>query len=316
MRVLILLLLLLLSASIAAVESESDELVKLKSQAAKQRNAEAYLYVCEYYVKNGGERNQLNAYLDSAYNAAVKEKSDTWLGQYYTIKGNMYKGGDAESESVYRDMKKKALFHFRKGKVDFILPHLNAEIGLSFFNTNSYDSAIYYFKRGLSIKPPKKDNPSFPIDKAHKNILNFMVHSYKMKQQNDSAIYYGKEMENLCLNIKDSASLVEIRYIIGMTYNDMKKYPENLNYYVKAAQTAEAIKKYNYAITGYRAAASVQEQHKEYEDALALADRSLEYARMLNDKKEMASSLSTIAMIRVGMDESRKAIDIYRESLI
>jgi len=299
-----------------ASANEPEELVKLRKQAAKQKNSESYLYVCEYYVKNGGDKERLNAYLDSAYNAAVKEKSDTWLGQYYTIKANMYKGGGPESEMIYRDMKKRSLFHFRKGNIDFILPHLNAEIGLSFFNTNSYDSAIYYFHKGLAISPPKKDNPAFPIDKAHKNILHFMAHSYKMKHQNDSALFYGRKMEELCLKIKDSVSLVEIRYTMAVTYNDMKKYPENLEYYVKAAQTAEAIKKYNYAITSYRAAASVQEQQKKYKEALDLAGQSLKYARLINDKREMASCMSTIALIHVGMGESRKAIDIYRESLI
>lgn len=310
----ILFVLALLSVNVAAnaFAVQDSALIKLQKKAAVERTSEAYLYVSEYLMNKKGERKLIDAYMDSAYHAAQKEKSDFHLGVYYRYMSELQnENADPNSQELNIEYGKKSLAHFRKAGVEPVVPYLCMRIGIAYFSLQRADAAIPYFKEGLQSTYANPDNPVFPAADLENNLLRFLTLSYKLRANNDSTLYYAKKHEEACLKTKDSVTLAQAQYNIASAYDAMNRHPDALNAYLKAAKTAVAIRDYNRAYSCYSVASTLAETTRKLE----LARLALKYAELVGEPLSIASSWSDIGGAYVSLNEAGKAIEAYRKAM-
>ncbi len=301
---------LFIVTSVHLLSKEPEKLIFLKEQASKQKTAEAYLYVTEYYIKNKIHDESLYRYLDSAYQAAVDEKSDLYLGQYYYQKSRLYENSD--SAAIYRDCLKKNLYHYEKIGITAYHPYNYMSIGISFMLASQLDSAVFYLKKGLG---KYQDNPQLPTTEVHKLIYTFLTHTYKAGGLNDSALVYAHKTINLSAQLKDSATLSNYLYTLAVIYQDMGKIPECLKYFQSSAEMAIKLGNSKLAASNYNDIASVLNAQKKSEKALAFAQLAIKYAKEAHEKDLEGNAWSAMGLAYKNQKKYDEAAEHYKKAM-
>lgn len=304
-----------LIASSTYAEEIPDEFAKLTRRAAEEKTAEAYLYVTEYGIRHKAGVKLLNVYWDSAYHAAVKEKSDIYLGMLYYQKGNYYSDHYPDSTRTFRDFEKKALFHYQKTNVKDVIPYLNMRIGMSFLTSGYSDSAIFYLDKTLKYIHANPKNNIFPVDEMKKLSLQFTIQAHLAKGEYKQGLNTALELNDLSTQMKDSVSLAANAFTIGVIYENLKDNANAFTQFVNAASLSEKIKDYTSASANYRRAALIKSALNELDAALKLNDAAMKNARLGKDKASEASSWDTYASIYQKQGKNEEAIAAYRKAL-
>lgn len=307
-------ILLLLIGAISATQTYSqDETIKqLKETAQQQKSAESYMAVCEYIIKNTIKDQSLYQYLDSAHDAAIKEKSDKMLAYYYYQRGKLYDSYNPDSATIYRNYLNKSIKTFEKVGITSNHAYYFLSLGINTLMTNQLDSCIYYCKK--SLKKYQKSTV-LPDDKIHKLDYLFIMHSYKALGQHDSAIFYGHKLISQTEIVKDTIEIPGYYNTIASIYRDLEKHNESILYYKKAAERALMQNNFKDASESYTSAALGYMTLKKYKEAIKYAELSLKYSLETKSKNTEGQSLYTFGAIYNEQKKYNEAISYYKKAL-
>lgn len=306
MKIVLLILSLFSFFSVKPAEYENAALQYLITQAAKDKTAKSYMMVCGYYVKFGGSEELFYTYLDSAYHAAVKEKSDFWLGQYYYIKSGI--SANLDSAIVYCDYKRKALFHFEKAgpQASEFVKYGYFSLGLSLSGLQKPDSALYYFRKGLDLKPNSA---------IRKNIYTGMMYTFRNLAQNDSALIYGEKSNILCTQLKDSSTLCSNLNLMGQIYRERKKFDESLSHLTTAIEIAVNIKEFDNAVSFCQAAAALCKDYAKYDKAVSFLKSGIRYSQKIKRNDLIGNLDNSLGEVYLESGNYNDAFDSFRKSI-
>ncbi len=116
---------------------------------------------------------------------------------------------------------KKAIKYAEKIHNLRLLDKLNNNIGVIFLGKENYDSAYYYFRKSLEFKLKTKSSPY-----STSGLYNNLGLIFKHKKRYDSALYYFNKSIDIRKNIGYKKGEIKVRANKGLTYIEMKKYPE------------------------------------------------------------------------------------------
>lgn len=222
------------------------------------------------------------------------------------------KPGDSDSVAHYRNELKETLRLSQQAGVTMYHSYLYLMLGISQFEENKPDSAIYYLRNSLL---PYQKNPKIADDDIRKQAFVFLTHSYKALGRHDSAVVYGRRLIELASAMKDSSTVANYRYTVAATYCDMNRVAEGLEYYQSAGEMAAKIGDRDLAFTSYKAAANIYDTSGHSVKALPLMHRAMSYAEETGNSSNRADGLASLAAIYYNLKKYDKAEEYYRKAL-
>ena len=128
---------------------ENNELSELRHKAAKVKDLDAYCEVCKYLYEMGSGADLLLIYADSIRQLAIRDKSldcflesYNWSSEAYFMKGDFSKGFSLKYKTL-------VLAENARRIGDALI--LCSDIGYYYNVCARYDSARYYFNKGMQL---------------------------------------------------------------------------------------------------------------------------------------------------------------------
>ncbi len=182
-------------------------------------------------------------------------------------------------------------------------------IGFYYNNKGDIASAIFYYKKSLTIRKEINDNRGIG------ECLNNLAYVFEQKGDIAGALeYYHKALESYEL-VKDQRGIAYALNNIGFVYQKQDDYNKALEYYKKSLLIRETIgDKYGIAqsLTNLGAIHKIQ---KNFDEALKIHLQSLNIQNELGDRSGISNSFNNIGYIYESKNDLGLALEYYKKSL-
>ncbi|MEQ9103006.1 MAG: tetratricopeptide repeat protein [Imperialibacter sp.] len=181
-------------------------------------------------------------------------------------------------------------------------------IGIYHFQTSAYDSAIYYFDRGIP-------NAQLAGDTAQlASFLNNIGLCFTYKSAYDKAIDY--HLQALALREASNDPRVSSSYNnLGITYDRMNDLANAEKYQLKALELKRQEGQQLPLANSLLNLGIIKRKQEQYKEAIAYYEESLAIAREFNDEKKIANALNNIGSAYVSLNDLKKAAGYFEESI-
>ncbi|CAD5273462.1 MULTISPECIES: tetratricopeptide repeat protein [unclassified Imperialibacter] len=223
----------------------------------------------------------------------------------FTEIANQFRNKDGDSMRWYAEQ--ALLLTNEKTSPIAIVKVLNL-IGIYHFQTAAYDSAIYYFERGIP-------NAQLAGDTAQlASFLNNIGLCFTYKSAYDKAIDYHLQ----ALAIREAANDPKVSSSynnLGITYDRMNDLENAEKYQLKALalkrQEGQRLPLANSLLN----LGIIKRKQEQYKEAIVYYEESLVIAREFDDKKKIANALNNIGSAYVSLKDFRKAATYFEQSI-
>ncbi len=194
------------------------------------------------------------------------------MSECYNLVGTIY-NINQDYDKAYVEYN-KAIKYAKKIHYLPLLDRLNNNIGVIFLGKQNYDSAYYYFRKSLEFKLKTKSSPY-----STSGLYNNLGLIFKHKKRYDSAMYYFNKSMDIWKKIGYKKGEIKVFANKGLTYIEMKKYPEaekillSVLGFCKAHNMGETIKQiYSGLSLIYAANGQYRKAYRAYENYVLVKD--------------------------------------------
>lgn len=292
----------------------AEELSVLRHDAAKKKNLDGYVAVCNYLYNAEIYPDTLLIYADSILQIAIRDKSMnaylesySWSGEASFMKGD-YTTGFA--------WKRKALA-MAEGAANWgDAMILCSDIGYYYNVCTRYDSARHYFKKGMLMSEKLTESSS-----GYLTMLTNYASSFLFEGQTDSALVYTLRAKERSIQDKDTAMLIENLNQLGTIYRRKKDLENSIASFEQALHLYELLGNHNAVAFIYSNIATAYYEWNRMADAISFSEKAVEYALNSGNKRRIAACYANLGLMQVKVVELRtegistllKAIPILEE---
>lgn len=292
--------LLFLSSLGCLLAQDRNELSLLRSKAAEKKNIGAYCEVCQYLYSTGEDSETLLIYADSIRQLAVREKSLDGFLEYYSWSGEAcFMKGDFTNGFEW---KRKALALAEKAKRMEDAVVVCSDIGYYYNVSARYDSARYYFKKGMHIA---ENMPEKSI--RYLTMLTNYASSFLFEEKTDSALVYTIRASEHSVANKDTAMLIENLNQLGTIYRRKKDLENCIANFEQALHLCELRGNHNAVAFIYGNIATAYCDWNRPKDAIPFSEKAVKYALKTGDKRRIGVCYVNLGGIQVRVVEMRAA---------
>ena len=285
--------------SIAGLWAEDrTDLHSLQQRAARNKSLDSYIDVCKYLYQTEEDADLLLLYADSIYQLAVDSEKPEQLVEYYVwaSEGFFIKG---DFEQGYA-LKRKAIALAEK--VDLPLQVVQACCDMGYYcNTDArYDSARYYFRKGLNI-----GNDLSGAEEICRTKLTNYASSFLFEGQTDSALVYTIRASERSAADKDTAMLIENLNQLGTIYRRKKDLENCIHNFEQALHLCELRGNHNAVAFIYGNIATAYCDWNRPKDAIGVSGKAVEHALKTGNKRRIGACYVNQGAILVKMADMR-----------
>lgn len=279
---------------------EADELSVLRQKAATDKNLKGYSDVCHYLYEKEESPELLSLYADTIRQLGVSTKSSDCFIEYYLWKSEAcFTRGEYENGYA---LKRKAITLAEKlGRKSYIAD-CSSDMGYYFNVDMQYDSARYYFKKGMAAAG---DIPGF-ADKYRTMLTNY-ASSFLLEGKTDSALVYTLRATERSTADKDTTMLIENLNQLGTIYRRKKNLEKCIVNFEKALSLCEAQNNYKIAAYIYGNIATAYCDWSRPKDAIPFSEKAVEYAKKLGNRQMEGICYVNLGAIQCNMPDTRTA---------
>lgn len=279
---------------------EADELSVLRQKAAIDKNLKGYSEVCRYLYEKEESPELLSLYADTIRQLGVSTKSSDCFIEYY-----LWRSEACFTRGEYKDgyaLKRKAITLAEKIGSKKYIADCSSDMGYYFNVDMQYDSARYYFKKGMTAAG---DIPGF-ADKYRTMLTNY-ASSFLFEGKTDSALVYTLRAAERSTADKDTAMLIENLNQLGTIYRRKKNLEKCIVNFEKALHLCEAQNNYRIAAYIYGNIATVYCDWNRPKDAIPFSEKAVEYAQKLGNRQMEGVCYVNLGAIQCNMTDTRNA---------
>ncbi len=296
-RTLCLLLLFLQAGSLQA--QKANELYTLRRKAAMDKDLAGYSAVCHYLYSREENPDLLLLYADSILQLGIRDKSldcfiehYAWRSEAAFIRGNFMEG---------YALKRKAISLAEKGKKAEYIADCASDMGYYFNVDAHYDSARYYFRKGMEASELKSG-----MGDKYRTMLTNYASSFLLEGKTDSALAYTLRAEKRSTRDQDTAMLIENLNQLGTIYRRKKDLEQCIASFGKALHLCEAQNNFRTAAYIYGNLATAYCDWKRPMDAIPFSEKALEYALKLGNHQMTGICYVNLGAIQCNVDSMRE----------
>ena len=293
---------------------ENNELSELRHKAAKVKDLDAYCEVCKYLYEMGSGADLLLIYADSIRQLAIRDKSldcflesYNWSSEAYFMKGDFSKGFSLKYKTL-------VLAENARRIGDALI--LCSDIGYYYNVCARYDSARYYFNKGMQLA----EKTPLLADRYRTMLTNY-ASSYLFEGKMDSALVYTLQAKERSAADKDTAMLIENLNQLGTIYRRKKDLEQCIASFESALHLCEAQNNFRTAAYIYGNIATAYCDWKRPKDAIPFSEKAMEYALKLGNHQMIGVCYVNLGAIMCNISGRReegiavlqKAIPILEE---
>lgn len=293
---------------------EADELSVLRQKAAADKSLKGYSDVCRYLYEKEERPELLSLYADTIRQLGVSTKSSDCFIEFYIWKSEAcFIRGDYEDGYA---LKRKAITLAEKIGSKKYIATCSSDMGYYFNVDMQYDSARYYFKKGMAAVI---DIPGFA--ETYRTMLTNYASSFLFEGKTDSALVYTIRAAERSTVDKDTAMLIENLNQLGTIYRRKKNLEQCIANFEKAFRLCEAQNNYRIAAYIYGNIATAYCDWSRPKDAIPFSEKAVEYAIKLGNRQMEGICYVNLGAIQCNMADTRaegiatlqKAVPILEE---
>lgn len=271
-----------------------NNLDSLRQKASQSQTALSYIAVCEHLYDTEENADLLILYADSIRLCALKQNTPNYLADSYAWKSEGYfMKGDFEQGFM---LKRKAIQLYEKlpkePDTTECLVSSYSDMGYYFNVSAGYDSARYYFQKGMQLS-----NNASDLSAHYRTMLTNYASSFLYEGKTDSALVYTIRAQKRSEQDKDTAMLIENLNQIGAIYRKQKKLDDCIDTFTKAIQLCEAQKNYRTAAFIYGNIAALCSEWKRPKEAIIFSKKALQYAQDIDNPSMIGICYSNLGTI-------------------
>ncbi|MCU0443741.1 MAG: tetratricopeptide repeat protein [Microscillaceae bacterium] len=192
---------------------------------------------------------------------------------------------------------------------DDIAKALN-NIGLVYRSQKNLEEALHYHQKSLSLAQALKDNELIA------NNLNNIGLIYRAKNQIDDCIESTRQALRIYQKIKHQEGIINATNNIGKAFEKADKLDSALYYYQNVLALAEKSQNINLISENLVSIASVySQQPQKTELAMPILEKSLQYARQMNNKEREMDIYKIFSEIYEEKGDESQALLFYKKSV-
>lgn len=278
----------------------ADDLSVLRQKAAANKSLKGYSDVCRYLYEKEESPELLSLYADTIRQLGVSTKSPDCFIEFYIWKSEacFIRG---EYENGYALKRKAITLAETVGSKNYIAD-CSSDMGYYFNVDMQYDSARYYFKKGMAAI---NDMPGL-ADKYRTMLTNY-ASSFLFEGKTDSALVYTLRAVERSAADKDTAMLINNLNQLGTIYRRKKNLEQSIAHFEKALRLCEAQNDYKIAAYIYGNIATAYCDWSRPKDAIPFSEKAVEYAQKLGNKQMEGICYVNLGAILCNMADTRNA---------
>ncbi|MCG8698073.1 MAG: sensor histidine kinase [Bacteroidales bacterium] len=212
---------------------------------------------------------------------------------------------------LYQGMHKPnmALGYFRQAAISLNalgdsvkLPKLFAAMGNVFMKISEFDSAGYYYKKGLLLS----DKFALAEAKAYTQVWFSELCLYQGVY--DSALFYIGEALNFYQQVDDKSRIAHSYEVFGNIFRRSGKYPAALEWYLKSVRLREEMDDKINISTSYLNLGSVHWDMQNHDKAIEYYQQSLSAAQLVGSKSHISNAYQHMAAVYLKQAEDSVAL--------
>lgn len=272
-RIVIVYLLLPLCWPVTLLAQHGDSVLnELRKRAEQNQDLSSYSSVCTYLSQIEQHPELLLLYADSIYRLSISNQDQEGLMAYNSFRAEAcFMQGDYVSGFYY---KKKALDLAEKKNSPSKVVEYAADLGYYYNVSAVYDSARYFFNRGIAIAKKKSE-----LSDIYRVMLTNFASSYIYEGETDSALVYVHQAEKCSALGKDTTMWLENLNQLGTLYRRKKQMDLSIRNFELALNLSLKQNNYRLASFIYGNIATVYCDWNRPEDAIPFSQKALEYAQ-------------------------------------
>lgn len=254
-----------------------NELSELCRRAAVEKNLQGYSAVCRYLYEHEEQPQLLALYADSIRLLGKATHSLDCEIEYYAWKSEAsFIEGDFTTGYA---LKRKALILAEQAGDARYISDCASDMGYHFNVDARYDSARYYFRKGMAVSAGMPELAS-----NYRVMLTNYASSYLYEGQTDSALVYVLKARQRSEADRDTALLIENYNQLGTLYRRKKDLEAVIRSFEQALRLCEAQNNYNTAAYIYGNIATAYCDWNRAADAIPFSKKAVEYAMRLGNR--------------------------------
>jgi len=274
------------------------DLNELRQKASLARDLDGYVQVCKYLYLTEEDPDLLLLYADSIHQLAVYDKRPELLVEYYTwaSEGYFIKG---DFEQGYA-LKRKAIALAEKSELKFSITQACCDMGYYCNADARYDSARYYFHKGLKAGEGLPD-----AEEACRTMLTNYASSFLFEGKTDSALVYTLRASERSAADKDTAMLIENLNQLGTIYRRQKDLENCIVSFEQALRLCELRGNHGAVAFIYGNIATAYCDWNRLGDAIPFSEKAVEYALKSGNKRRIGTCYVNLGAIQARVESMR-----------
>lgn len=291
-----------------------NELSELRRRAAVEKSLQGYSAVCRYLYEHEEQPRLLALYADSIRLLGKATHSIDCEIEYYAWKSEAaFIEGDFTTGYA---LKRKAIALAEQAGDARYISDCASDMGYYFNVDARYDSARYYFRKGMAASEKVPELAS-----NYRVMLTNYASSFLYEGETDSALVYALRAQQRSEADKDTALLIENYNQLGTIYRRKKNLEAVIRMFEKALHLCEAQNNYNTAAYIYGNIATAYCDWNRAADAIPFSKKAVEYAIRLGNRQMMGICYVNLGGIQVnyppqldaGIATLQKGISLLKE---
>lgn len=279
--------------------SETVGLSELCSRAALQKDLKSYSDVCNHLYQTEDNPDLLLLYADSIRQVGLRTKNaDCFIEHYmWSSEAHFQKSDFAGGYTL----KRKAIALAERAKRRLYLVNNCSDIGYYFNVDTRYDSARYYFKKGMAASEDISE-----LAQSYRTMLTNYASSYLLQGETDSALVYTNLAKERSIQDRDTAMLIENLNQLGTLYRRKKNLEASIGNFEEALHLCEVQKNFRTAAFIYGNIATVYCDWERPKEAIPFSEKALEYALKTGNPQMQGVCYVNLGAIQCNIEELRK----------
>lgn len=271
--------------------AEDRTLDSLLHRAIAAPSVDTYSAVCRFCYVDGNHADILSSYADSLHSLGLRTRSVRCFLEYYAWKSEAH-FLQADYEQGYALKRKAIALAERIGERRWLVESVS-DLAYYFNIDAHYDSARYYLSKGLVAARGISE-----LGETYRTMLTNYASSFLYEGQTDSALVYTERARMASEVAGDTAMLIENLNQLGTLYRRQRKLAECLSHFEEALRLCEAQNNYRTAAYIYGNLSTVYSEWKQYDEAVIMSQKALEYANRLGNDHMKGTCLVNLGIVK------------------
>lgn len=286
--------------SIGALWAENEpDLNALRQKASRVKDIESYIEVCRYLYDTEEDPGMLILYADTIRQLAeVSNEPEHFVEYYKRLSQGHFISGDFEQGYM---LNRKAIALAEKTGLKTELAKCCSDIGYYYNVDACYDSARYYFRKGLEAGEGISE-----IGETCRTMLTNYASSFLFEGQTDSALVYTLHARERSAIDKDTSMLIENLNQLGTIYRRKKDLENSITHFEQALSLCELRGNHSAVAFIYGNIATAYCDWNRPQDAIPFSEKAVEYALKTGNKRRIATCYVNLGAIYCKVDKLRE----------